>query len=163
MKKPIAERIEIIKSVINTELTIDSTAMLLNCNTRTIKRHKKAFLKYGEAGLLSILIFLLQNFSRKNEQLALSREIERAYFAYMPLIKRVIADFVFCYSFTRDIQHYFCYHCFIYEKELCLLSLSSLLFFYPLYPSRSLSLRPRLWLASSYGTTHTHHSSHSTS
>jgi transposase len=51
MKKPIADRIAVIKSLLLQEINIEKAAELLFCSTRTIKRHKKAYLTNGEQGL----------------------------------------------------------------------------------------------------------------
>ena len=51
MKKPIADRIAVIKSLLLQEIDIQKAANLLSCSTRTIKRHKKAYFTFGEQGL----------------------------------------------------------------------------------------------------------------
>lgn len=52
MKKPINERVGVIKALVSGEINIKKAASLLVCSTRTVKRHKKAYLTSGETGLI---------------------------------------------------------------------------------------------------------------
>lgn len=52
MKRPIEERLSVIRSLFAKEINCTKAAGLLCCSQRTIKRYKKAFSKDGESGLI---------------------------------------------------------------------------------------------------------------
>lgn len=51
MKKPIDQRLEVIKAVVLGEISIQKSTELLRCSRRSIERYRKAFLTQGEVGL----------------------------------------------------------------------------------------------------------------
>ena len=51
MKKPIAERIEIIQAYVKNEISKQQAAAILQCSIRTIERQTNAFIKFGPEGL----------------------------------------------------------------------------------------------------------------
>lgn len=51
MKKPIAQRCEVIKNLLSRDITIHKAATLLGCSKRSIERYRAAFLVLGQAGL----------------------------------------------------------------------------------------------------------------
>lgn len=51
MKKPIEQRVQVIKSLFKNEIGMDKAVTLLGCSRRSIERYRKVFLEHGEEGL----------------------------------------------------------------------------------------------------------------
>jgi hypothetical protein len=52
MKKPIIQRVRIIRALLRGEVAVQKAAQLLSCNRRSIERYRKAFLAHGREGLI---------------------------------------------------------------------------------------------------------------